>query len=63
LIAFALIGKRLTSFRDSYPVIGELEMRAGKLDLGHVTGDAQTLSDRAGFVVAAILFFSPGNRS
>ena len=43
-------------------MIGELEMRAGKLDLGHVTGDAQTLSDWAGFVVAAFLFFRLRNR-
>ena len=38
-------------------MICELEMRAGKLDLGHVTGDTQTLSHGAGFVHAAFLFF------
>ena len=43
-------------------MICELEMRAGKLDLGHVTGDAQTLSDGAGFVGAAFLFFRFRNR-
>ena len=38
-------------------VVGELEMRTGKLDLGHVTGDTEVASDWTGFVNAAFLFF------
>ena len=62
LKALASIRKRLARFRNSDPVVGELEMRAGKLNLGHVTGDTQAASDRTRFVGAAQLFFSFRNR-
>jgi hypothetical protein len=60
--AFASIRKLLARSRNSDTVIGELEMRAGKLNLWHVTRDAQAASDGAGFVGTALLFFSFRNR-
>src|SRR5947207_1392489 len=60
--AVASIRKLLARFRNSDAVIGELKMRAGKLNLGHVTGDAQAASDRTRFVGSAQLFFSFRNR-
>ena len=60
--ALVSIRKLLARFRNSDAVIGELKMRAGKLNLGHVTGDTQAASDRTRFVGAAQLFFSFRNR-
>ena len=53
--AVASIRKRLARFCDADAVIGEFEMGPGKLDLRHVTRDAQAPRDRAGFCGSSFL--------
>ncbi len=47
-LALRLIGCRLARFNDANPVIGELAVGSGQIDLRHVTRGALLLTYRTG---------------